>query len=96
VIFQLDVVHSLPTKLLQKYWMKKITFFRLPGDFKVIQTPQIGAGGISGLTEYVSVTSQNPYQAILDFSHSDHYIVQGTSYYERTKTQGRAEFLIRN
>jgi hypothetical protein len=59
VIFLLDVVHSLLTKLPQKYWMK-ITFSWLPGGFKVIQTPQIVAGGVSGLKLSISRTRKRP------------------------------------
>jgi hypothetical protein len=44
VIFQLDVMHNLPTKLPQKSWMKN-HFFRSPGAFKVIRPLQIGALG---------------------------------------------------
>jgi hypothetical protein len=49
VIFQLDVVHNLPTKLPHKSWIRNFNSC-LPGGFKVIQAPQIGASSVFGLT----------------------------------------------
>jgi hypothetical protein len=48
IIFQLDVVHNLPTELPQKSWMKN-HFFHPPEAFTVIQTPHIGAFGSTRL-----------------------------------------------
>jgi hypothetical protein len=48
VIFQLDVVHNWPNKLLQKFYGWKIVSFYCPSKSVVILKPQIGDGGTKG------------------------------------------------